>query len=64
MRPLIEAAEIQLTLEASGGEIIEIPDEVCRKTVKQYVGHDSGRGSADWPAYLRMLDKIDPGYRS
>jgi ribulose-5-phosphate 4-epimerase/fuculose-1-phosphate aldolase len=64
MRHLIEAAEIQLTLEATGGEVIEIPDEVCRKTVKQYVGHDSGRGSADWPAYLRMLDKIDPSYRN
>jgi ribulose-5-phosphate 4-epimerase/fuculose-1-phosphate aldolase len=64
MRHLIEAAEIQLQLEATGGEIIEIPDEVCRKTVKQYVGHDSGRGSADWPAYLRMLDKIDPSYRT
>jgi ribulose-5-phosphate 4-epimerase/fuculose-1-phosphate aldolase len=64
MRHLIEAAEIQLTLEASGGEIIEIPDEVCRKTAKQYVGHESGRGSADWPAYLRMLDKIDPSYRT
>ena len=64
MRHLIEAAEIQLTLEASGGEIIEIPDEVCRKTAKQYVGHESGRGSADWPAYMRMLDKIDPSYRT
>jgi ribulose-5-phosphate 4-epimerase/fuculose-1-phosphate aldolase len=64
MRHLIEAAEIQLTLEASGGEVLEIPDEVCRKTVKQYVGHDSGRGSADWPAYLRMLDKVDPSYRN
>ena len=64
MRHLHEAAEIQLMLEATGGEVIEIPDEVCRKTVAQYVGHDSGRGSADWPAYLRMLDKIDPSYRN
>jgi ribulose-5-phosphate 4-epimerase/fuculose-1-phosphate aldolase len=64
MRHLIEAAEIQLTMMATGAELIEIPDEVCRKTVKQYVGHDSGRGSADWPAYLRMLDKIDPSYKT
>ena len=26
--------------------------------------HDAGRGSADWPAYLRMLDHIDPSYRT
>ena len=59
-----EAAEIQLKMMATGAELIEIPDEVCRKTVKQYVGHDSGRGSADWPAYLRMLDRIDPSYKT
>jgi ribulose-5-phosphate 4-epimerase/fuculose-1-phosphate aldolase len=64
MRHLIEAAEIQLKMMATGAELIEIPDEVCEKTVKQYVSHDSGRGSADWPAYLRMLDKIDPSYRT
>jgi hypothetical protein len=49
---------------ATGAELIEIPDEVCRKTVAQYVSHDSGRGSADWPAYLRMMDQLDPGYRN
>jgi ribulose-5-phosphate 4-epimerase/fuculose-1-phosphate aldolase len=64
MRHLLEAAEIQLAMMASGAELIEIPDEVCRKTVAQYVSHDSGRGSADWPAYLRMLDRIDPSYRT
>ena len=26
--------------------------------------HDAGRGAADWPAYLRMIDRIDPGYRN
>jgi hypothetical protein len=26
--------------------------------------HDSGRGSADWSAYLRMLDGIDTSYRN
>ena len=64
MRHLLEAAEIQLKMLATGAELIEIPDEVCRKTVAQYVKHDSGRGSADWPAYLRMMDKIDPSYRT
>ena len=64
MKHLLEAAEIQLAMLATGDEMIEIPPEVCRKTLAQYERHDSGRGSADWPAYLRMLDRIDPGYRT
>ena len=64
MKYLLEAAAIQLKMEASGAELIEIPPHVCEKTAKQYETHDSGRGAADWPAYLRMLDRIDPSYRS
>jgi ribulose-5-phosphate 4-epimerase/fuculose-1-phosphate aldolase len=64
MHHLIEAAEIQLMLEATGSELIEIPPDVCAKTVAQYEKHDAGRGSADWAAYLRRLDKIDRSYRN
>jgi hypothetical protein len=64
MKSLIEAAKIQLMMEATGGELIEIPAEVCEKTARQYEKHDSGRGSADWPAYLRMMDEVDRGYRN
>jgi len=64
MHHLLEAAEIQLMLEATGSELIEIPPEVCEKTAKQYEAHDAGRGSADWAAYLRMLDKVDRSYRN
>jgi ribulose-5-phosphate 4-epimerase/fuculose-1-phosphate aldolase len=64
MQHLLEAAEIQLMLEATGSEVIEIPPEVCEKTAAQYESHDAGRGSADWAAYLRMLDKVDRGYRN
>ena len=49
-------------MEATGGELIENTTEICRKTITQYETHDSGRGSANWPAYLRMLDHIDPSY--
>ena len=62
MKSLIEAAKIQLMMEATGDELCEIPPEVCEKTARQYEHHDSGRGSADWPAYLRMLDQVSPGY--
>jgi ribulose-5-phosphate 4-epimerase/fuculose-1-phosphate aldolase len=62
MKYLIEAAHIQLMMQATGGELVEIPAAICAKTAEQYERHDSGRGSADWPAYLRMLDRIDAGY--
>jgi ribulose-5-phosphate 4-epimerase/fuculose-1-phosphate aldolase len=64
MKTLIDAIDIQLKLEAAKDEPVEIPAEICAKTAAQYEHHDSGRGSADWPAYLRMLDKIDTGFRN
>jgi len=64
MKTLIEAANIQLRMEATGGELVEIPAAICEKTAHQYEHHDAGRGSADWPAYLRMLDGIDAGWRN
>ncbi|HVV60128.1 MAG TPA: class II aldolase/adducin family protein [Pseudolabrys sp.] len=64
MKSLIEAAKIQLMMEATGEKLVEVPADVCEKTAKQYEHHDSGRGSADWPAYLRMLDRQDASYRN
>jgi ribulose-5-phosphate 4-epimerase/fuculose-1-phosphate aldolase len=64
MKSLLEAAQIQLTMEATDGELVEIPAAICEKTAHQYEHHDSGRGSADWPAYLRMLDGIDTTWRN
>jgi ribulose-5-phosphate 4-epimerase/fuculose-1-phosphate aldolase len=64
MHHLLEAANIQLKMEATGSELIEIPPDVCAKTAEQYEHHDAGRGSADWAAYLRKLDAIDRSYRN
>ncbi len=64
MHHLVEAADIQLRIMASGGEPIEVPPEVCAKTAAQYETHDAGRGSHDWAAYLRVLDKVDTSYRN
>ncbi len=63
MKYLMSAAEIQLRMEATGGKLIEIPPAVCEKVAAQFEVHDSGRGAADWPAYVRILDGIDPGFR-
>jgi ribulose-5-phosphate 4-epimerase/fuculose-1-phosphate aldolase len=64
MKTLVEAADIQLRMEATGGELIEIPSQICESTAAQYQTHDAGRGSADWPAFLRIADNIDPSYRN
>lgn len=64
MKSLIEAAHIQLAMEATGGALVEIPAGICEKTARQYEHHDSGRGSVDWPAYQRMLDQFDSGWRN
>jgi len=64
MEHLAEAAEIQVKLEATGAELIEIPPAICEKTAAQFESHDRGRGAADWPAYLRILDNIDASYRT
>jgi ribulose-5-phosphate 4-epimerase/fuculose-1-phosphate aldolase len=63
MRDLTIACETQLMLEATGAEAIEIPDDICEKVAIQYEHHDSGRGAADWPAWLRLLDSTDPSFR-
>jgi ribulose-5-phosphate 4-epimerase/fuculose-1-phosphate aldolase len=64
MKEFVRAARIQLQMEATGGELLEIPAEVCERVAAQYEQHDKGRASAEWPAYLRQLDTVDPGYRS
>ncbi|HEY4737056.1 MAG TPA: class II aldolase/adducin family protein [Xanthobacteraceae bacterium] len=64
MHHLVDAADIQLRIMASGDEPIEVPPEVCAKTAAQYESHDAGRGSHDWAAYLRKLDNIDTSYRN
>jgi ribulose-5-phosphate 4-epimerase/fuculose-1-phosphate aldolase len=63
MKEFVRAAKIQLMMEASGAELLEIPAAVCEHTARQYEQHDRGRSSAEWPAYLRLLDGIDRSYR-
>jgi ribulose-5-phosphate 4-epimerase/fuculose-1-phosphate aldolase len=64
MKALVDAIDIQLTLEGIGGDLVEIPAAICAKTAEQYEHHDAGRGSHDWAAYLRTLDSFDTSYRN
>ena len=63
MKEFCRAARIQLMMEATNAKALEIPAETCEHVAAQYDKHDKGRASAEWPAYLRMLDKIDAGFR-
>jgi ribulose-5-phosphate 4-epimerase/fuculose-1-phosphate aldolase len=63
MKYLMSAADIQQRIDATGQGAIDIPPDVCEKTAAQFQTHDAGRGSADWPAYLRLMDKVDPSFR-
>jgi ribulose-5-phosphate 4-epimerase/fuculose-1-phosphate aldolase len=64
VRDLMTACKSQLLLEASGAGIKEVSAEICEKVAKQLDAHDRGRGAADWPAWMRLMDKVDPSYRS
>jgi ribulose-5-phosphate 4-epimerase/fuculose-1-phosphate aldolase len=63
MKGFVSAARIQIMMESTGQELLEIPGQVCERVAAQYEKHDKGRASAEWPAYLRQLDMLDPGYR-
>jgi ribulose-5-phosphate 4-epimerase/fuculose-1-phosphate aldolase len=63
MKEFVRAARIQIMMESTGQEVLEIPAHVCEHVAAQYEKHDKGRASAEWPAYLRQLDTLDPGYR-
>jgi ribulose-5-phosphate 4-epimerase/fuculose-1-phosphate aldolase len=63
MKEFVRAARIQLMMTASVDEVLEIAPEICEHVAAQYELHDRGRASAEWPAYLRLLDSIDPSYR-
>jgi ribulose-5-phosphate 4-epimerase/fuculose-1-phosphate aldolase len=63
MKEFVRAARIQLMMEASKQEMLDIAPGICEHVAAQYEQHDRGRASAEWPAYLRLLDGIDRSYR-
>ncbi len=64
----IRNAEIQLRAMASGGDISRLSAAVMRHTRHQFEGGDAQGGAAvrhpEWPAFLRLLDKIDPTWKT
>ncbi len=61
---LEKAARAQMMAMAATDDIVMPPPEVAELTAQQHVGsNDLAVGAREWPATLRRLDRIDPGYR-
>ena len=63
MYNLEQSCRIQVDVKALGGKMIVPPVEVCEKTAGQF-GDGPSAGQREWPALIRMLDRIDPSYRN
>jgi ribulose-5-phosphate 4-epimerase/fuculose-1-phosphate aldolase len=72
---LEKACEIQLTAQAGGQALVIPPKEVCEHAERQFnapaVPSSDGRTLVDesgydlaWSALLRLLDRLDPGYKN
>ncbi|RMF01662.1 MAG: hypothetical protein D6773_09765, partial [Alphaproteobacteria bacterium] len=63
------ACRMQLAFQQSGAEPAEIPQEVQRVTIERNRIANSPEGHRpigrkEWPALLRKLDRVNPGYAS
>jgi ribulose-5-phosphate 4-epimerase/fuculose-1-phosphate aldolase len=56
------ACQIQIAALA-GGEVIECDDATAEKTAAHFDKPNRGATTKDWPALLRLLDRVDPSYR-
>jgi ribulose-5-phosphate 4-epimerase/fuculose-1-phosphate aldolase len=61
---LEQTARVQLDVMASGGTIVPIPKAVQEHTAQQYESYHNpeNNGIRSWPAMLRLLDRVNPGY--
>ena len=64
---LEQACQVQLDALQTGKNIVLPAAEIREHTARQWEGGAAGIGSGstfrEWPALLRMLDRLDPSYR-
>ena len=64
MHRLELACRSQLAAMATGSPFVRVPQPVLEETWNNYQpGTRRPYGVMEWPALLRMLDRMDPGYR-
>ena len=59
---LERACQAQIAAQSGGAALRECSDAVAAKVASQFTVSD-GSDEQDWPALLRMLDRIDPSFR-
>jgi ribulose-5-phosphate 4-epimerase/fuculose-1-phosphate aldolase len=64
MYHLEKACQAQLLAMGTNQEIVTPPREVSEKTRQQVLSPKTSVGRQEWPALLRMLDRIDLSYRT
>ena len=64
----IRNSDIQLRALASGKKVNRIPEDVIIHTREQFEGGSAQAGAAvrhpEWPAFVRLLDKMDPSWKT
>jgi len=63
MFQLEKACRAQLAAMAASHRIVLASAEVAEHTARQFEGDSQPPGSREWPAALRKLDRVNPGYR-
>src|SRR5258708_29737177 len=60
------AAQLKIQAAVAGGARMVIPSpETCERQAAQFTGNMPRlQGQREWPALLRLADRLDPSYRS
>ncbi|MGA8552088.1 MAG: class II aldolase/adducin family protein, partial [Stellaceae bacterium] len=62
------SAEAQLKIQAAvaaGARMVVPTAETCERQAAQFSGNMPRlQGQREWPALLRLCDRLDPGYRT
>ena len=63
---LNQACDVQVAALSMGQPLVTPPPEVCERVGRQYdqMAFDDGDLALEWAAQLRLLDGLDPSYRS
>ena len=61
MRGLEFACQAHIAAQSGSAPLVTPPPEVCEHTARQFEAN-SDPGGREWPAFLRLLDRLDPSY--
>jgi ribulose-5-phosphate 4-epimerase/fuculose-1-phosphate aldolase len=63
MKNLEKSCQTQLAAMASGGKLIKLSHNIAEHAAGQFESGADGRANG-WPALLKMLDRLDPSYKT